>query len=90
MHCTVRGHRQTSKGTNFQKNQRKTKKVTQGDRDMEKEEEEGGLNDAVSVYPPYFFYKPVKNSWHIWKQQSFRRAEEEVMLTGTNFLQEQK
>ena len=57
----------------------------------EEEEEEGGLNDAVSVYPPCCVYEPVKKKkkktgWHIWKQPSFKRAEEEVMLTASNFL----
>lgn len=37
------------------------------------------------------FYEPVKKTgWHIWKQQRFKRAEEEGMLTGTNFLQDQE
>lgn len=36
-------------------------------------------------------YEPVKEKkkktgWHIWKQPSFKRAEEEVMLTASNFL----
>lgn len=54
--------------------------------------EEGGLNDAVSVHPLYLFLWACKKKtgWHIWKQQRFKRAEEEGMLTGTNFLQDQE